>query len=353
MNKRVVFCTQVHHFYEQIEELINPSLKNKAYVIVSGQEIFAMSQEAKARCGHLYYSLQAMINHMPSLRIVEAHQDIYKLTWIAIENIMKKYSNHVYRYDDELWVDMSYTAWLYRQSTMDVICDIYRQVQDEVKINISINVADSYLHAHAYQNLNDGVFCIQKEDIQDQYIPVMPYITKHHLSLLKRHGYETIADLHRCDELEFYKILDKDGLELWDLLYDESQRENDYMKEMTPVDQHIAVFTTIDCHHTETVVERISQHICQYSLNVQQVSLYFVGQRQEKMVLELEEYNAKSIRDDIISSFITHGFDSDCQFIMVTIDKWQDNEKQHSYKHSFQQFFKSFSFTPKLQMNTK
>ena len=201
----------INHCYAQIEEMLDPSLRNVPMVVGGHEEkrhgIVLAKNDLCRGCGvSTAQSLMEARQACPDLRIVLPHYDTYIRVTDRVKAIYRRYSDRVESFGlDEAWVDLSQTKRLY-PDTLALVKTIQQQVYDECGLTISIGLSDNKIFAKlgSDQYKHQGLMVITKDNYKDTVWPLpvseLLYVGYATTPKLATMGIYTIGQLACADE---------------------------------------------------------------------------------------------------------------------------------------------------------
>ncbi len=208
--QRTVLLVDMNAFYASVEQVLDPSLQNKA-VIVCGDPsrrhgiVLAASYEAKkygVKTGMALFEAQALCPHA---KFVPPHMNTYLRFSAQIIQILKQFSPLVEPFSiDEAFIELTGCESLLGDG-VKVAHQIKERIRQEIGIGCSIGVAPNKLLAKMAADFQkpDGLTVWTEKDIPSHLWP-LPVIKLFGVgSRLKKHlnrmGIRTIGDLAHTD----------------------------------------------------------------------------------------------------------------------------------------------------------
>lgn len=145
--ERIIVHSDINHCYAQIEEMMNPALRNIPMAVGGSEEkrhgiILAKNDLAKRYNIKTGESLRDAKRKCPSLTIIHPDYDAYLYYTEKIKDIYRKYTDRVESFGlDEAWIDLSHSQMLFGDGV-----ELARKIQDEVfeKYGITVSMGVSF-----------------------------------------------------------------------------------------------------------------------------------------------------------------------------------------------------------------
>lgn len=221
---KTIFHVDMDAFFVSVEELFDPSLKNKA-VVVGGQKhergvVSAASYEARKFGVHSAMPLRTAAKLCPHALFVNGHPDRYRECSEKVHHVLKSFSPQVEMASiDEAYLDMTGTARLHGPP-LRAAHALHARMKSETQLNCSVGIGASRLIAKvssAKAKPNGVLWCVPGEevkflaplDVRD--IPGVGKVTEQKLLNL---GVRRISDLAKFDECFLEEHFGKWGLAL-------------------------------------------------------------------------------------------------------------------------------------------
>lgn len=221
---RTIFHVDMDAFFVSVEELFDPSLKNKA-VVVGGQKhergvVSAASYEARKFGVHSAMPLRTAAKLCPHALFVNGHPDRYRECSEKVHRVLTSFSPQVEMASiDEAYLDMTGTDRLHGPP-LRAAHALHAKMKSETQLNCSVGIGASRLIAKvssAKAKPNGVLWCVPGEevkflaplDVRD--IPGVGKVTEQRLLNL---GVRCISDLAKFDEVFLEEHFGKWGLAL-------------------------------------------------------------------------------------------------------------------------------------------
>ena len=177
--KRIIMHADINHCYAQIEEMLDPSLRQVPMVVGGHEEkrhgiVLAKNDLCRGSGVFTAQSLMEARNACADLRIVLPHYDTYIDVTNKVKSIYARYSDRVESFGmDEAWVDLSGTTRMY-PDTLKLVKTIQKQVMDECGLTISIGLSFNKIFAKlgSDQYKRQGLMVITKDNYKDIVWPL-------------------------------------------------------------------------------------------------------------------------------------------------------------------------------------
>jgi len=221
---KTIFHVDMDAFFVSVEELFDPSLKNKA-VVVGGQKhergvVSAASYEARKFGVHSAMPLRTAAKLCPHALFVNGHPDRYRECSEKVHHVLTSFSPQVEMASiDEAYLDMTGTDRLH-VPPLRAAHALHARMKTETQLNCSVGIGASRLIAKvssAKAKPNGVLWCVPGEevkflaplDVRD--IPGVGKVTEQRLLNL---GVRHISDLAKFDEDFLEEHFGKWGLAL-------------------------------------------------------------------------------------------------------------------------------------------
>lgn len=208
--KKVIFHIDLDAFFATCEEIINPKLRNKAFV-VSGRNkrsvISCASYPARKYGIKAGFPVYLEIKKKPDLIIVPGHYELYdEFSSKFFDFIKTNYSNICEEMSiDECFIDVTKELKHYKNNRHLLARHMQKNIKDKLGLSCSIGISYNKFLAKMATDLNKpfGITEIMaKNDIQNKIWPLgieqMFMIGNSTASKLKTIGINTIKDLATC-----------------------------------------------------------------------------------------------------------------------------------------------------------
>lgn len=222
---RAILHSDINAFYASVEQVLDPSLKNKK-IAVSGSEdarhgiILAKSEEAK-KCG-VKTGMQNFVarNLCRDIIFIEPKFEEYLKYSKLVRNIYLRYTDQVESYGmDECWLDVTSSVKLHG-SAYEIAKKISSDCKREIGLTVSIGVSYNKIFAKLGSDMKkpDAITVIPrtrfKEMIWHLDASNLLFVGKKTREKLAYKGIYTIGDIARAESSQLEEILGKNGLKL-------------------------------------------------------------------------------------------------------------------------------------------
>lgn len=206
MDERVIAHCDINHCYAQIEEMLNPDLKQVPMAVGGNKEerhgiILAKNLKAKRYQIKTGETLQEARLKCPELVIVPPDYARYRYYTDQVKDIYRQYTDRVEEYGlDEAWLDLSASQRLLGPGA-ELAHEIQRRVQDEWGLTVSVGVSFNKIFAKMASDMMkpSGFVEISRENYRDRIYPLdvreLFYVGRATQQKLNRLGIRTIGDL--------------------------------------------------------------------------------------------------------------------------------------------------------------
>lgn len=302
MNRFILHC-DLNNFYASVECLYNPTIRNKAVVVVGDQDkrhgiVLAKNYIAKKyniKTGDTVYLAKQKCQE--ELITVTADFSKYQRVSKIVKDIYRGYTDRVESFGiDEAWLDITGRVKNFEQAV--AFAEMLRkQIVEEIGITISVGVSFNKVFAKlgsdykkpnattliSPENYKEIVWKLPAEDLL--------YVGNKTKQLFKRFGINTIGDLARTDLSFIKKILGKVGETLWNFA---NGNDDSIVKKVGESTEIKSVGNSTTCPHDLTTIEEIKAVI------------YILSESVAQRLREKNLYGTTIslfIKDDSLSSF--------------------------------------------------
>lgn len=224
---RYILHSDLNNFYASVESLYNPSIRNKAVVVVGDEEkrhgiVLAKNYVAKEygiKTGDTVYSARQKCD--VELVCVPARFDLYLQISKMVKNIYKEYSDRVESFGiDEAWIDISHLCQNFDEA-VEIANNIRVRVLSELGLSVSIGVSFNKVFAKLGSDIKkpNAVTLISPDNYKEIVwkLPVQDllYVGKATYKKFEKAGIVTIGDLASANEKYLKLTLGKVGLDLY------------------------------------------------------------------------------------------------------------------------------------------
>lgn len=216
----------MNKFYATVEQMLNPSLKNKAIAVCGSAEehhgiVLTASAEAKAmgvKTGMANWEARKLC---PGLIVVPPQYDQYCKYSNMARSIYRRYSDRVESYGmDECWADISPLCKSFDTAT-EIAHEIRTAIKEELGLTVSIGLSFSKILAKLGSDMKkpDAVTVLPPDDWKDRVwkLPAsdLLYVGSSTTRKLAGRGIHTIGDLAQYPVVCLQQMLGKNGVMLW------------------------------------------------------------------------------------------------------------------------------------------
>lgn len=223
MEQRIIFHSDLNNFYASVECLYNPSIRNKAVVVVGDQEkrhgiVLAKNYIAKA------YNIktgdtigQAKQKCEEELVCIKANFERYYYVSKLIKQMYREYTDRVESFGiDEAWLDVSERVKNYDEA-LELANKIRTRVIDEFGLTVSIGVSFNKIFAKLGSDLKkpNATTVITEQNFKDVVwkLPArdLLYVGTKTEQKLEKLGIKTIGDIAKTEDFVLRRTLGKNG----------------------------------------------------------------------------------------------------------------------------------------------
>jgi len=225
MGRYILHC-DLNNFYASVESLFDPSIRNKALVVVGDEEkrhgiVLAKNYIAKdcgVKTGDIVWEARQKCG---DLVCKPARFDLYLQVSKIVKSIYREYSSRVESFGiDEAWIDISHLATSDAEAVA-IANNIRSRVIAEVGLTISVGVSFNKVFAKLGSDMKkpNATILVSKENFREKVwsLPVsdLLYVGNATTKKFKKANIKTIGDLAKTS-LKYLKLtLGKVGEELW------------------------------------------------------------------------------------------------------------------------------------------
>lgn len=274
--KRVIVHSDINHCYAQLEEMLDPKLRNVPMAVGGSEEkrhgiILAKNDLAKTYGIKTGESLREARKKCPELLIIHPKYEIYMYYTEKIKDIYRKYTDRVESFGlDEAWIDLTHSQMLFGDGI-----ELARRIQDEVYETYGITVSMGVSYNKVYAKLASDIFkhkgfaVITEEDREEIVFPLdagdLLMVGRRTAAKLKQMGIFTIGQIAQSDVFRLHRRFGVMGELLWRYAngYDDSEvHENGYERPVKSVGNSKTVVKDIVCMSQLEEVFRVLCESC-------------------------------------------------------------------------------------------
>lgn len=267
---RIIFHIDINHCFAQIEEMMNPELRDVA-ICVGGDEksrsgiVLARNLKAKEYGVQTAETLRDAKKKCPHLVVVPPHSDLYMYYTSKVKDINREYTDKVESYGaDEAWIDVSESYHLFGKP-YDLAYEMQRRVLEEYGLTVSVGVSWNKVFAKLGSDLikPSGMTIITRSNYKEIVWPLpvseLLYVGKQTTPKLNALGIYTIGDLATCSVKRLEKHFGVKGQQMWEFANGIEEGDVDYSGVM-PAPKSIGNSTTpphdINTNHQAKIIFR-------------------------------------------------------------------------------------------------
>lgn len=224
---RYILHCDLNNFYASVESLYEPSIRNKAVVVVGDEEkrhgiVLAKNYIAKdygIKTGDTVWEARQKCGE--ELVCKKARLDLYLRISKVVKDIYREYSNRVESFGiDEAWIDISHMVKS-EEEAVAIANNIRSRVVAEVGLTVSVGVSFNKVFAKLGSDLKkpNGTVLISEKNFRDTIwkLPVgdLLYVGKATSKKFEKANIVTIGDLANTDKKYLKVTLGKVGESLW------------------------------------------------------------------------------------------------------------------------------------------
>src|SRR5690242_4145795 len=221
---KVIFHVDMDAFFVSVEELFDPSLKDKAVVIggLRGERgvVFAASYEARKFGVHSAMPLRTAAKKCPQAIFVDGHPERYREYSEKVYKVLGQFSPQFEMASiDEAYVDMTGTERLHGPP-LRAAHALHRTIKDTTQLNCSIGIGTSRLVAKvgSAQIKPNGVIWVipgqEAKFLAPLDVRAIPGVGKVMEANLHALGIQKVGDLSRLKDSELEEHFGKWGMAL-------------------------------------------------------------------------------------------------------------------------------------------
>lgn len=223
---RIIFHIDINHCFAQIEEMMNPELRNVP-MCVGGDEkkrsgiVLARNILAKKYGVQTAETLREAKRKCPQLVVVPPHSELYIYYTSKVKDIYREYTDKVESYGaDEAWIDVTDSYHLFGKP-FDLAYEMQKRVLEEYGLTVSVGVSWNKVFAKLGSDLikPSGMTIITRSNYKDIVWPLpvsdLLYVGKQTTPKLNSLGIVTIGDLAQESESKLVKYFGVKGSQMW------------------------------------------------------------------------------------------------------------------------------------------
>ena len=231
MKNRIIFHIDINYFFAQVEEILNPSLKNKPVVVcpnkyrsvVSSSNYVARSYGVKAP--QKTYEAKKLCE---DLIFVESNMFRYKqFSKKFFECIKNHFSKEIECYSiDECYIDVTDMLEKYHNNYLFLANDIYKTIINKTGLKTSIGIGDNKFLAKTANDISDKkkfyntLFKNEiEEKLYDQNISKIFFVGKKTNEIFIKHNIKTVRDFLNYSNVDELKELLKSKFEILSIFF--------------------------------------------------------------------------------------------------------------------------------------
>ncbi|WP_236261962.1 DNA polymerase Y family protein [Erysipelothrix aquatica] len=224
--ERIIFHIDINHCFAQIEEMLDPSLKDIPMCVGGDEEkrsgiVLARNLKAKEYGITTAETLRDAYRKCPHLRVVPAKYSEYIYYTSRVKDIYREYTNQVESYGlDEAWIDVTDSYHLFGKP-YDLAYEMQKRVLEEYGLTVSVGVAWNKVFAKLGSDMikPSGMVIITKYNYQDivwnQPVEDLLFVGGKTKPKLNDMGIFTIGDLAQSNKSKLQKRFGVKGIEMW------------------------------------------------------------------------------------------------------------------------------------------
>lgn len=224
---RYILHSDLNNFYASVESLYNPSIRNKAVVVVGDEDkrhgiVLAKNYIAKSygiSTGDTVWEARQKCGE--ELVCVTARLDLYLQISRMVKDIYREYSDRVESFGvDEAWIDISHLADNYEDAEK-IANNIRVRIIAEIGLTVSIGVSFNKIFAKLGSDMKkpNAVVVINEDNFREKVwrLPVneLLYVGRATTKKFLKANIRTIGDLATADRKYLKLTLGKMGETLW------------------------------------------------------------------------------------------------------------------------------------------
>lgn len=225
---RYILHSDLNNFYASVESLYNPSIRNKAVVVVGDEDkrhgiVLAKNYIAKSYgigTGDTVWEARQKCGE--ELVCVSARLDLYLQISRMVKDIYREYSDRVESFGvDEAWIDISHLATSYVEAEQ-IANNIRVRIIAEIGLTVSIGVSFNKIFAKLGSDMKkpNAVVVITEDSYKDKVWPLavseLLYVGRATTKKFIKANIRTIGDLATADKKYLKLTLGKMGETLWE-----------------------------------------------------------------------------------------------------------------------------------------
>ena len=333
MKNKIIFHIDINYFFAQVEEILNPSLKNKPIAV----------------CSNKYHGIIVSTNYIARSYGIFAPQKTYEAIKICDDLVFVKsnmfrnkqfskkffdcirnnFSNEIECYSiDECYIDVTNILHKYHNNYFILANEIYKTIIKETNLKTSIGISENKFLAKTANDISDKKVFYNtlfknelEEKLYDQNIAKIFYVGKKTNNIFLSHNIKTVRDyLNYTNSDELQAIL-KSKYEILNSFFkgessDVLDIENSLNKNISFAETFLFVTS-----ETEYIKNKIIELATQLFYKMRMQNLWA-----KTYTLSLRnEYKKTSSRNITISKKITNSHEF-CNVFIKLLNKYWENE---------------------------
>ena len=212
--KRIIFHIDLDAFFASCEEVINPKLRGKTFV-VSGRNkrsvVSCASYPARKLGAKAAKPIFMIQKQFPGLQIVPGHYELYdQMSMQFFDFIKKKYTNHCEEMSiDECWLDVTDILIHYKNDPVFLAKHLQDNVKKTLGLSVSIGISHNKFLSKMATDLNKpfGITTVlTQQELEQKIWPLaiedMFFVGPSTAKKLRSININTIGDLANYDDIK-------------------------------------------------------------------------------------------------------------------------------------------------------
>lgn len=225
---RIIFHCDLNSFYASVELLSHPELRHLPVAVCGDPAsrhgiILAKNEPAKAFQVKTAETIWQAKKKCPDLVLLPAHHGLYRDFSRKVNSLYQEYTDLVEPFGiDESWLDVTGTLHLFGGDGAALANRLREEVRSRFGLTISVGVSFNKVFAKLGSDYKkpDATTVITRENFRDMVwsLPVtdLLYVGRAAAQSFQRFGVCTIGDLAAFDREQLFRLLGRNGVQLYD-----------------------------------------------------------------------------------------------------------------------------------------
>lgn len=226
--ERIIFHCDLNSFYASVELLSHPELRHKPVAVCGDPAsrhgiILAKNEPAKAFQVKTAETIWQAKKKCPDLVLLPAHHGLYRDFSRKVNALYQEYTDLVEPFGiDESWLDVTGTLHLFGGDGAALADRLREEVRSRFGLTISVGVSFNKVFAKLGSDYKkpDATTVITRESFRDIVWPLpvadLLYVGRAAAQTFQKFGIRTIGDLAAFDREQLFRLLGRNGVQLYD-----------------------------------------------------------------------------------------------------------------------------------------